>query len=483
MAIDPTIPLRAGQGVQQPVNYLTMAGQAQNIASSALQNRLAVQARNADLAAGRDFQGAIGPDGQLNQSALNTSLANDPNAALSASRMSQEGLTNLQSQLAAKGVSLDQAVKKMSWANNTLGGLLAQRANGQPVSRSDVINAMASGVAGNVYSAKDIAPQIASVPEDQGQLDQWMKVHYGQTQNGLQALLPHVQMLNNGQRNVPVNTNAVAGPVGAMQGNAIQNQLSPSEAAQPVTLPTSSGASQITSLGQFEKAANGGQQPNIVATGQSTQQAAANQAVGTAQGNQASSFFADATNLAQTRAALQGIRVELPNATGGPLAQSMRNVGAALGELGLKNMDQATAYDLLQKGQAQVVVSRVSDGLGVPTDSKMQAVSAQTPGTHMTGAAGAVAVGQIEGVLDYNYARAKAAQQSGVINNPAQSSQFNLDWQKRFPNASVFQFQYLPKNFQQKYWHSMSQGEQAAFKQQYRDAAEAGFVQPSPFNK
>ena len=86
MGIDASIPLGAGKGVQ-PFNFLDSAQRVNNLVQSTQQ----IQKNNALLAAGRDFQGAIGPNGQLNTANLNTALAGDPRAAYAAVDTSQAG--------------------------------------------------------------------------------------------------------------------------------------------------------------------------------------------------------------------------------------------------------------------------------------------------------------------------------------------------------------------------------------------------------
>lgn len=470
---DMTVAARAGQGLPQPINLLTTANEAaqlggQNLSNVDLANRLTMFASR--QAAARDFQGAIDPaTGQLDQAALNRGLAADPRAALAAPEMSQQGLANMGAQLQNQGFSLDQAIKRISYASNATGSLLADPSK---ITRKSVINTIVNEVADGVYSAKDAAQLAQTVPDDPAQAVAWVKSHYAGAQAAIQGVMPHLQIGNNGQYQFAYNTNPAGGAVGIVPGSAVPNALTPAQAAQPVTLPTPSGAPVVTTLGGV---ASG--HPAPIAQGPTTQQLAANERVGAAQGTQAASTIADATNLAQQRAALEGIRVELPAAAGGPLSEKLRDIGATLGEMGIANLDQANAYDLLQKGQAQLVISRVSDGLGVPTDGKMAAVIAQTPGAHMTGPAAAAATGQIEGILDYQQARAQAAQAAGVLNNPAQSAQFNLEWQKRFPNAAVFQFAHLPPAYQQKYWKQMSPSEQRSFYAQMQDAHSAGFTQ------
>jgi hypothetical protein len=78
--IDASIPLRAGQGLSQPINPLTMLQNVVNL-KSAQQNLLTQRAQGA---AGQDFQNAIGPDGTLDTVKLNQNLANDPAASRAA---------------------------------------------------------------------------------------------------------------------------------------------------------------------------------------------------------------------------------------------------------------------------------------------------------------------------------------------------------------------------------------------------------------
>lgn len=481
---DMSAPARAGQGMPPPPNMLDMGSRLLQMRGTALQNQglqNELTKFNAQQAGARDFQGAINPlTGQLDQTALNRTLANDPTAALAAPGLSQQGLANVTTQLQNQGIEQDNAIRRLTYVGNSTGALLAKPGGAD---RGDVIDELTDAVKDGVMTPSEAAAVVPTIPQNGPQLQQWLKMHYAGAQRSIQALLPHVQVLDNGKYQIAYNSNPVAGPIGAVPGaGAVQNTLSPAQTAQPVTVPLgASGASGVTTLGQFNQAANGGPAPHIVATGPTTQQSSANQVAGTAQGHQAATML-DTTNVAQTRAALQSIQVELPTASGGPLSEAFRNVGAAIGELGISGMDQATAFDLMQKGQAQVVVSRVAEGMGVPTDGKMMAINAQTPGTHMTGTAAAVATGQIEGILSYQIARNKAAQGAGVIDNPAQAAQFNLKWQQRFPNASVFQFPYLPKAFQQKYWKSMSASEQRQFHDQLTDAATSGFITPDYIN-
>lgn len=475
---DMSAPLRAGQNLPASPNLLSTASSALGLQDQ--QNKLALF--NSQRAAARDFQGSINPlTGQLDSAALNRTLATDPQASLAAPGLSQQGLENLRAQLQNQGIEQDNAIRRMTYVGNGLGSLLVKPGG---ATRSDVIDGLTDAVKSGVMTAGEAASFVPTIPENGPQLSQWLRSHYAASQRSIQALLPHITMVDNGKYQLAYNSNPVGGQIGVVPGSgAVQNTLSPAQSAQPVTIPLgSSGATGVTTLGQLENAASGGASPHVVATGPTTQEQAANQTVGAAQGKQAAGFM-DTSNIATQLAALQGIRVEIPTATGGPLSDLFGKIGASLGELGISGMDQATARDLLQKGQAQVVVSRVAEGMGVPTDGKMMAINAQTPGAHMTATAAAVATGQIEGILSYQMARNRAAQAAGVIGNPAESSKFNLEWQQRFPNASIFQFPDLPRAFQQKYWKSMSASDQKKFYEQLTDAVHAGYIRNNYINQ
>ncbi len=116
MPIDPSIPLQIQ--APKPINLLTTASQVQGLRNAQMQNLLlhnANQAFQSELAAGRDFQNAIGANGQLNQPALNLALKSEPQAAFAAPDMSKVGLANIQQLLANHGVSLQQAMQRMTW--------------------------------------------------------------------------------------------------------------------------------------------------------------------------------------------------------------------------------------------------------------------------------------------------------------------------------------------------------------------------------
>ncbi len=474
---DMTVAEQAGKGVPAPLNMLTAYQNAQNLRGSMLQNQLlANQNQNfqSQLAAGRDYQSSIGADGQLDPNQLAQTLANDPQAALQAEQMHHAALGNALQQLQNQGVSQENVMQRLKWAGNALGTLLTK----DNPTQKDIISTIGDGVSENVMPAKEAAALVQQIPTDPTQIKPWLAQHYAQAQGTAQALNAHLEYMQNGSKLIPTNTNPMAlnAPLGTMPGVApIQETLTPGQAVQPVTVNGQGGTPYTATMGQIAQNGLPGAQNGVV-TGQSTQEQAANAQSGSQFGNMTSSIFANTQGLASSRAALAGINSELGSANPGPLADTLSKIGGSLSQLGINGLDQATAYQLLQKGSAQAVIAQVGSGLGVPTDNKMGEIMAATPNGHMTSDAVRGAVGQIQGILDYKQAEALAAQHAGIANNPAMVTQFQNAWAQRFPNASVFQFQHLPEDLQKKYWQSMAPAERKAFYGQLNEAAQLGYT-------
>ncbi len=472
---DMSVAEKAGQGMPPPVNLLTMGQQALGIRGQQLQNQnignqlLGFQAKQA---AGRDFQASIGPDGQLDQAALNRRLANDPNAALAAPGMSQEGLQNLTAQLQARGIDQHNAIQRLQWAGNAGGALLLQP--GGPT-QAGVRSMMADGVKDGIFTAKEAAQTLAGLPPDGPQLTAWVKAHFAAAQQGLQALLPHVSLTSNGKYKFGFNENPISGPVGPMPGTAVPNQLSPAEAAQPVTLPTPSGASQVTTLGGVAAQANGGAAAPVIANGPTPATVAAGQAAGHAAATQGADLVQSASQLGQQRAMLQSIIAESGAANTGPIAGQIAKIGGVLQQFGIKGVSQATAYQLTQKSTMQYV-GQALQTMGTPTDGKMLSMEMATPNGAMTPQAVKAAGGMLLGGLDYKQAQAQAWTQYQQQYGPGSFAQFQTWWNQNMPSAAVFQMHYLPKEEQARYWNSLDKGQKQQFANALNWARSQGYV-------
>ncbi len=457
--------------IPKPPNLLGMAQQGVQLRGGMLQNQnlqnqlTEFQSRQA---AGRDFQQNINPlTGQLDQQGLNRALATDPRAALSAQQMSQQGLANLQAQLQNQGIDQSNAIQRLKWTYDQTGALLQQ----PNVTRPDVIDSLTNAVKDGILPAKDAASVIPTIPENGPQLRQYLQERFAQAQGSIQAIAPHIQMVDNGKYQIAYNSNPAYGNGIGPAGPAVVNTLSPAQQAQPVSLPTPSGAQVVTTLGGI---AQGGQPP-IIASGITPADQAAQSAQGTGSANQGVALVQSASQLAPQRAMLQSIIAESGAANTGPIAGQMAKLGGVLQQFGIKGFDQATAYQLTQKSTMQYV-GQAMQSMGVPTDGKMLSMEMATPNASMTPEAVKAAGGMLMGGLDYKQAQAKAWTQYQAANGPASYPQFQAAWNQNVPNAAAFQLQYLPQAEKSRYIKSLSSAQKQQLLNSYNWLGENGFL-------
>lgn len=322
-----------------------------------------------------------------------------------------------------------------------------------------------------VKEGAQIIGNLAQMSDDQ--LQHTVRNVYALAQHGAQSLAPQVALVNNGQQQVPVNTNAAAGPVGPMAGaTGVQNHLSPQDLAQQVPGQDAEGKPTLRNLGGVlgQEYSQGGAIPNGPAPG--VTQAAIVEA--TNAGNQGAAITNDMASLPQQRAALQQVASEINSANPGPLNEQLSKIGGVLTQLGLSS-DQATASQLMHKASALNALSAVSSGLGVPTDGKMAQVMAATPNGEMTPEAARAATGMLQGLLDYKQAKGEAWQQYQAQHGAHSFADFQTWWNKSVPNAAAFQFNHLPAAEQTKYWSSLDK----SAKQQLLDSMRAVNITPT----
>ncbi len=459
----------------KPVNLLGMAQQGMQLRGSMLQNQnlqnqlTEFQSRQA---AGRDFQKNINPlTGQLDQAGLNRTVAADPQAALSAQQISQQGLDNLKSHLQNQGLDQSNAIQRLKWTYDQTGALLQQ----PNVTRADVIDSLTNSVKDGIMPAKDAAAVIPTIPENGPQLRQFLQERFAQAQGSIQALAPHIQMVDNGKYQIAYNSNPAFGNGIGPAGPAVVNTLNPAQAAQPVQLPSPTGAPQVTTLGGIAQTQANGGQPPIIATGITPADQSAQSAAGTGSANQGVALVQSASQLAPQRAMLQSIIAESGAANTGPIAGQMAKLGGVLQQFGIKGFDQATAYQLTQKSTMQYV-GQAMQSMGVPTDGKMLSMEMATPNATMTPEAVKAAGGMLMGGLDYKQAQAKAWTQYQAANGPASYPQFQAAWNQNAPNAAAFQLQYLPQAEKARYIKSLSAAQKQQLVNSYNWLGQNGFL-------
>lgn len=127
------------------------------------------------------------------------------------------------------GMTQEQAFNRAKYVGDTVGALLA---SGKKIGLKDFQDTAATLVADHLFSVKDAAQIIANaaaMPEDQ--LPQLAKQYYAMAQRSAAMLAPQPTAIDNGQTIGLVNTNPMAGQVGAPMAG-FQKQLSPGEQAQ-----------------------------------------------------------------------------------------------------------------------------------------------------------------------------------------------------------------------------------------------------------
>jgi hypothetical protein len=266
MPIDPSIALNAN--APKPANPLQQAlsiaqFRALNASGLAAQQQLA-----ANKATSAAYQQATDPNtGVVDNNKLVGILSQNPDAAYNLPQVIQGINTQKQQQQTLQTGQLDQSIKAQSGLRQGLGSLLTK----PDLSPQDV-----QGFATTQLQAGTITPQVyqaemQSMPQDPQQLRQWVSQHYmsalsGETQ--LHAMLPQYAQINTGPATVAVNQNPMAagGGVGTV-GYTVQNGLSPSDAASPVTVNANGQPTMITK-GQFANAQGGAPTGAAPATGQ-----------------------------------------------------------------------------------------------------------------------------------------------------------------------------------------------------------------------
>lgn len=376
---------------------------------------------------------------------------------------------------------------------------------------------MAGGVSAGIIPVKEAAAIIGhAAGMNSEDLTATAKQWYAGAQHGAQQLMPTVQLANSGPQQIPVNTNAMGGPIGPIAGaTPVQNGLSPTTLATQVPGTDAAGKPNLRPMASVLGAEQGAQATIQKLTAQATQMAnqggpGANapaaqawleqqvkargldpqapgaipngaapgiaQAATTAAQNsaqQGNALTNDMASLPQTRAALQQIAAEISSANPGPLNDQLTKLGGVLQQLGI-NSNQATASQLMHKASMLATLSTVSSNLGVPTDGKMDAVMAATPNATMTPEAARAATGMLQGLVDYKQAKGEAWQKYQAANGPQSFPQFQAQWNRDVPNAAAFQFNHLPAAEQTKYWSSLDK----ASKQQLLDSMNAVGIHP-----
>ncbi|MFM0020915.1 hypothetical protein [Paraburkholderia azotifigens] len=449
MPIDPSIALNAN--APKPLNPLQQAlsiAQYRALNASGLAQQQQLDANRATSAA---YQQATDPTtGQVDNNKLVGILSQDPAAAYNLPQVIQGINTQKQQQQTLQTGRLDQSIKAQSALRQGLGSLLTK----PDLSPQDV-----QGFATTQLQAGAITPQVyqaemQSMPQDPQQLRQWVSQHYmsalsGETQ--LHAMLPQYAQINTGPATVAVNQNPMAagGGVGTV-GYTVQNGLSPSDAASPVTVNANGQPTMITK-GQF--AAGQGGAP---AAGQGAAPAVPGQLPG---GGFSASPPLGADKIAGDAAARYGNLQQaasqakplmqtydlaaqaLQSTIAGKGAGAALNVPALLNTFGIQAGSDSLKNNQLLVNYLNSAADQAASSLGLSgSDSRLAAAKAGQPdASNMNAPALLESIQHVKGlqqaVLDRQQATTNFLAQNG--NNASTLPQFETKWNQSFnPDVS-----------------------------------------------
>jgi hypothetical protein len=458
MPIDPSIALNSNRPA--PANPLQQAlsiaqYRALNANGLAAQQQLA-----ANRATSAAYQQATDPTtGQVDNNKLVGILSQNQDAAYNLPNVIQGINTQKQQQQTLQTGQLDQSIKAQTGLRQGLGSLLTK----PDLSPQDV-----QGFATTQLQAGSITPQVyqaemQSMPQDPQQLRQWVSQHYmsalsGETQ--LHAMLPQYAQINTGPATVAVNQNPMAagGGVGTV-GYTVQNGLSPSDAASPVTVNANGQPTMITK-GQFAGAQGGAPAPS----GQGGAPGAAGGTPAQLPGQLPGGGFSAAPPLGADKVAndaggrfstlqaaanqakpmmqtydlaTQAAKAALPGKGG----TSALNVPALLNTFGIQAGSDTVKNNQLLVNYLNGAADQAASALGLSgSDSRLAAAKAGQPDPHdMNAPALLSSIQHVKGlqqaVLDRSNATTNFLAQNG--NNTSQLPQFETKWNQAFnPDVS-----------------------------------------------
>lgn len=465
--IDASIPL----GIQPQQNGLAQLGQTVDTARGLIGLQSASQQLGANQIISQAYQQATDPQtGQVDFGKLQALATQGGAGAFLPEFMGKIGAQRNQ-QLAYDTGKLELALKQQTDIRNRIGSLMSSPSYGKGDMSGEIINAMGQALGAGTLPIDQAQREVASIPKDPAQQAEWIKQHYLNSLSGeakIQAMLPRTQIVNTGGQTQVLNVNPLTGQPSI--AGALQNSMTPGEAASEVSavspegIPYSitrgqrvaqlqgGGAGQAGYTGRFPggqegaaPAANGlpsgalqtGLSPAAQATQTAGAAAQAQQSATAAQ--ELHSSAADTpmrvSLLQQARSALEGIQTG-PGTDWRNTAKSFVN---ALGpdmaaKMGLT--DNVKNYDEFKKILTNYA-SSVSGSLGTGTDARLNAAVTGNANPNISKLANddilvkTIAAEKMRAAQDY------AWQNSG--NTPDKFNQWQSQWNKSVsPDAFAF---------------------------------------------
>jgi hypothetical protein len=464
MPIDPSIALNAN--APKPMNPLQDAlqvAQFRALNASGLAQQQLLAANRATSAA---YQQATDPTtGQVDNNKLVGILSQNPDAAYNLPQVIQGINTQKQQQQTLQTGQIDQSLKAQTALRQGLGSLLT---------KPDLSSGDVQGFAQTQLQSGAITPQIyqaemQSMPQDPAQLRPWLAQHFQSVLSAEQQMAnmkPQYSTINTGPSNVAVNQNPYAiGPNGqpigvGSVGYTVQNGLSPSDAASPVTVNANGQPTMITK-GKFAGAQG---QPPLPQGGMPQGAAGSVPAQAAIPGQLPGGGFASApplgadkiagdaaarySNLQQAASQAKPLMQTYDLATqalqgtiSGKGAGAAMNVPALLNTFGIQAGSDSVKNNQLLVNYLNSAADQAASSLGLSgSDSRLAAAKAGQPdASNMNAPALLESIQHVKGlqqaVLDRQQATTNFLAQNG--NNTSALPQFETKWNQSFnPDVS-----------------------------------------------
>lgn len=456
MPIDPSIALNANRPA--PINPLQQAlsvAQYRAINASGMAQQQQLAANRATSAA---YQQATDPNtGQVDNNKLVGILSQNPDAAYNLPQVIQGINTQKQQQTTLNTTNFDLAMKQNGFLNQRLGAIDPA----SPTFQADVMRTATEFVHNFQGDPQKVQGQLSDLPplgSTPQQNSLWLQRHLaaiGAVGEQLKSLQPQFAPVNTGPATVAVNQNPLAlGGVGTV-GYTVQNGLSPSDAASPVTVNANGQPTMITK-GQFAGAQGVAPAPS----GQGGAPGAAGGVPGQLPGGGfsaapplgADKIAGDAAtrygNLQQAASQAKPLMQTydmaaqaLQGTIAGKGAAAALNVPALLNTFGIQAGSDSVKNNQLLVNYLNSAADQAASSLGLSgSDSRLAAAKAGQPDpAHMNAPALLESIQHVKGlqqaVLDRQQATTNFLAQNG--NNTSALPQFETKWNQSFnPDVS-----------------------------------------------
>lgn len=497
MAIDPNIALQAGAPNHSMGNAMNMLQAAMAFKGAQLNQNALQQQITANQAASEAYKQATDPQtGRVDYNKLTALLANSP-AAYNLPQIQAQIATQQNQQLENQSKQFELAQKQVNWMKSGLAPML----NKQDLTSQDVLRFAATGIQHGLLTPEQVATELQSMPNDPGQLREWVKGHYIQSLNSeaqLQAIMPQIQMVNTGPAQAMVNTNPLAGGVGQVQAS-FQNGMAPGEAATPVqAYDPNTGAPVLITKGQFAGQAGtpqaggmgdgrypgGGSTSGLGAGGIGVQsgpaigQQAGAEVMAKGGAERFNRLQEDASNVQTT---VQGYdrALEALDALGksGPAVDNMQHVSAILESIGMPvSADQNANWQSLKKYLANAASSAASAAGYSGSDARMSSFAAGQPDpTKMNPQALREAIQYVKAQQIGVLAKQSAAQ-AFLDSNGGDVSKFSTwetKWNKAYSPDAMY-LRSLPEGERGQFYNSLPPAKQKALRESYNQMDSLG---------